>query len=87
MEQMIIDVMREAIMVMIKASSPMLLVALIIGLIVSIFQTATSIQEQTLAFIPKIIAVFFSIIIFGSWIATTLVGFISTVYHSFTQFL
>lgn len=87
MEQMILDVMREAIVVMIKVASPMLLVALIVGLVVSIFQTATSIQEQTLAFIPKILAVFFSIIIFGSWMATMLTSFMTKIFSSFTQFL
>lgn len=87
MEQMILDIMREAIMIMIKVASPMLLVALVVGLVVSIFQTATSIQEQTLAFIPKILAVFFSIIIFGSWMATLLTSFMSKVFSSFTQYL
>jgi flagellar biosynthetic protein FliQ len=87
MEQVILDVMREALLVILKVSAPILLVGLIVGLIVSIFQTVTSIQEQTLAFIPKIIAVFLSIIIFGSWIMTTLVGFTSKIFHSINEFL
>ncbi|MDA3732602.1 flagellar biosynthesis protein FliQ [Niameybacter massiliensis] len=87
MEQLVLDVMREAIMTMIKVSAPTLLVALVIGLVVSIFQTATSIQEQTLAFIPKILGVFLAIIIFGSWIMTTLVNFITRLFASFNQFL
>ncbi|MGL6174345.1 MAG: flagellar biosynthesis protein FliQ [Cellulosilyticaceae bacterium] len=87
MEQLVIDVMRETIVVMIKVAMPMLLVALSVGLIVSVFQTATSIQEQTLAFIPKIIAVFLAIIIFGSWMITTVVEFTSRILTSFTQFL
>ncbi|MGL4344513.1 MAG: flagellar biosynthesis protein FliQ [Cellulosilyticaceae bacterium] len=87
MEQMVMDTMREGIMIMIKVSAPMLLVALIIGLVVSIFQTATSIQEQTLAFIPKIIGVFMAIVLFGSWILTTLVTFITKIFTNFNQFL
>lgn len=87
MEQLVIDIMRESIMIMIKVAMPMLLVALSVGLIVSIFQTATSIQEQTLAFIPKIIAVFLAIVVFGSWMITTLVGFASRIFTSFNQFL
>lgn len=87
MEQMVMDTMREAIMIMIKVSAPMLLVALVIGLVVSIFQTATSIQEQTLAFIPKIIGVFMAIVLFGSWILTTLVTFITKIFTNFNQFL
>ena len=87
MEQLVLDLMREAIMIMLKVSAPTLLVALIIGLVVSIFQTATSIQEQTLAFIPKIVAVFMAIIIFGSWIMTTLVNFVTRLFTHFNQFL
>ena len=64
MEQLVLDIMREALIMIIKVSLPILLSGLVVGLIVSIFQTATSIQEQTLAFIPKIIAVFVAIIIF-----------------------
>lgn len=87
MEQLVIDVMRESIVTMIKVAAPMLVVALVVGLVVSIFQTATSIQEQTLAFIPKIIAVFFALVIFGSWMITTLVGFTTKIFSSFNQFL
>lgn len=87
MEQLVIDVMRESVMIMIKVAAPMLLVALVIGLVVSIFQTATSIQEQTLAFIPKIIGVFLALIIFGSWMINTLSNFITKIFTSFNQFL
>lgn len=87
MEQLVLDITREAIMIMIKVASPMLFVALIIGLVVSIFQTATSIQEQTLAFIPKIIGVFLAIIIFGSWMLSLLTSFITKVFTNFNQFL
>lgn len=87
MEQLVIDVIREGIITMIKVASPMLVVALVVGLVVSIFQTATSIQEQTLAFIPKIIAVFMALVIFGSWMITTLVEFTTKIFTSFTQFL
>lgn len=87
MQQLVMDIMREAIMTMIKVSAPTLLVALVIGLVVSIFQTATSIQEQTLAFIPKILGVFLAIIIFGSWMMTTLVNFITRIFTNFNQFL
>lgn len=87
MEQLILDIMREALMMIIKASLPILLTGLVVGLIVSIFQTATSIQEQTLAFIPKIIAVFIAIIIFGSWIMNQLTHYTITVFSSFNSLL
>ncbi|MGL4798666.1 MAG: flagellar biosynthesis protein FliQ [Cellulosilyticaceae bacterium] len=87
MEQLVIDMMREAVITMIKVSSPMLMVALVIGLVVSIFQTATSIQEQTLAFIPKIIGVFMALVIFGSWMIHVLREFIIKIFTSFNAFL
>ena len=87
MEQQVIDVMRSAILMILKVSAPLLLMALIVGLVVSIFQTTTSIQEQTLAFVPKIVAVFLSLIIFGPWMMTTLMDFIISVYRSFNMFL
>ena len=66
-EGVILDVAREAFMTIIITSAPPLLVSLVIGLIVSIFQTVTSIQEQTLTFVPKIIAVFLTLMLLGGW--------------------
>ena len=83
MEQVVLDIMRDALMMIIKASLPILLTGLVVGLIVSIFQTATSIQEQTLAFVPKIIAVFLAIILFGSWIMNMLSSYTIHLYSSF----
>ena len=87
MEQQILDVMREGIITMLKMAAPMLGVALVVGLTISIFQTATSIQEQTLTFVPKIVAVFCALIIFGSWMLTTILQFMTNLFSSFTQFL
>ncbi|MNH40220.1 Flagellar biosynthetic protein FliQ [compost metagenome] len=71
----IIGLAGEAVFVVLKASAPMLALALIVGLLVSIFQATTQIQEQTLAFVPKIVAVFLSIVIFGPWILNTIIDF------------
>ena len=87
MEQLVLDIMREVLIMIIKVSLPILLSGLVVGLIVSIFQTATSIQEQTLAFIPKIIAVFVAIIIFGSWIINMLTTYTTDLYSSFNSLL
>ena len=87
MEQLVLDIMRDALIMVIKVSLPILLSGLVVGLIVSIFQTATSIQEQTLAFIPKIIAVFVAIIIFGSWIINMLTTYTTDLYSSFNSLL
>ena len=66
-QAIITDVARNAIMTVLYLSMPMLGISLIVGLVISIFQATTSIQEQTLTFIPKLIAILMSLIIFGTW--------------------
>ncbi len=83
-DALIIDIAREAIINVILVSAPMLIVALVVGLLISIFQTVTSIQEQTLAFVPKILAVFLSIVIFGPWMLNQLLDMINSLYTSFS---
>ncbi len=58
-----------------EISAPMLILGLVVGLIISIFQATTQIQEQTLAFVPKIVAVLLALLLFGPWIITKLVDF------------
>lgn len=69
-ESIIIDIARQTLWLVLKVSAPMLVTSLVVGLLVSVFQTITSIQEQTLTFVPKLIAVFLVIMIFGNWILT-----------------
>jgi flagellar biosynthesis protein FliQ len=64
----VINLLRESLFVTLKVSSPILITALIVGLIIGILQTTTSIQEPTIAFVPKLVAIFVVIIIFASWI-------------------
>ncbi|MCR8642178.1 flagellar biosynthesis protein FliQ [Paenibacillus sp. N1-5-1-14] len=73
--EFVIRVASEAVFVVLKASAPMLLIALGVGLIISIFQATTQIQEQTLAFVPKIVAVLIALLLFGPWIMTILVDY------------
>jgi flagellar biosynthetic protein FliQ len=87
MEQQILDIARDAVFTIIKLSAPLLGVALVVGLAVSIFQATTQIQEQTLSFVPKIIAVFLSLFIFGSWMLTTLKEFTIRIYDNILQFI
>ena len=63
----VISMMRDAVWLTIKLSAPALLVSLIVGLVISIIQTTTSIQEQTLTFVPKLLAVLVSALFFASW--------------------
>ena len=86
-EGQVLDVAKEAIYMIIICSAPMLIISLVVGLIVSIFQTVTSIQEQTLTFVPKIIAVFIGLMIFGSWILTNLTEFVTTLWSNFSMYL
>lgn len=71
----VLEVAREAIFVMLKASLPLMLVALIVGLIISLFQALTQIQEMTLSFVPKMMAIFFAMLIFLPFILETLKDF------------
>lgn len=74
-ENFIIDMFVQVIVLIIKVSAPMLLVSLVVGLVISILQTITSIQEQTLTFVPKLLAILLTIIIAGNWILTSLKEF------------
>jgi flagellar biosynthesis protein FliQ len=83
----IIGLAGDAVYTVLKASAPMLVLALVVGLIISVFQATTQIQEQTLAFVPKIVAVFFSIIIFGPWILNTIVDFTFNLLNNLHQYI
>lgn len=69
----ITEVIRQSIITIVMVAAPVLLISMIVGLIVSIFQATTSIQDQTLTFVPKIIAIFAVLIIFGPWMGETLI--------------
>jgi len=77
----------QAIYIIIKCSAPMLLVSLCVGLIVSIFQTVTSIQEQTLTFVPKVVAIFLSLIVMGHWVLNNMVDFMTGLWSDFNLYL
>ena len=86
-EGQVLDLARDAVYTIIVSSAPLLLISLAVGLIVSIIQTVTSIQEQTLTFVPKIVCVFLGMMIFGSWILTNLTEFINTLWSDFSIYL
>ena len=76
------ELIAEGIRMIIVVSAPPLLIGLTVGVLVSIFQTVTSIQEPTLAFVPKILAVFLALVIFGPWMLTQLREYIQLLYTS-----
>ncbi len=88
---MTVDVVTQisarALFLIIECSAPILLVSLAIGLLVSIFQTVTSIQEQTLTFVPKIIGVFLAIMIFGDWILGRITEFMTQLWADFSLYI
>ena len=86
-EGQVLDIARQALYTIILCSAPLQIISLVVGLVVSIFQTVTSIQEQTLTFVPKIICVFLGMMIFGSWILTNLTEFINTLWSDFSIYL
>ena len=83
-QEAVLDIAREAIYTTIITSAPL---SLIVGLIVSIFQTVTSIQEQTLTFVPKIIAIFLVMMLCGSWMLDTMSGFMTDLWSKFSYYI
>lgn len=76
----VLNIASETLWTIIISSAPLLLISLIIGLVVSIFQTVTSIQEQTLTFIPKLIGIFIGLLIFGNFILNNIVTFMQNLW-------
>jgi flagellar biosynthetic protein FliQ len=83
----VLDIARDAIYTIIITSAPLLLVSLVVGLVISIFQTVTSIQEQTLTFVPKILAVFATMLICGSWMLNNMTEFMERLWSNFSAYL
>ncbi len=83
----VIQIASKALYLIIKVSLPVLLVSLIVGLIISIFQTVTSIQEQTLTFVPKIVCVFLALILLGNWMLTEIVDFMVELWSNFSMYV
>ena len=84
---MAVQVGRDALFMVMLISAPMLGLGLLVGIIVSIFQATTQIQEQTLAFIPKIIAVFVAVLMFGPWILSLMVDYTREIFLSLPQMI
>lgn len=81
------EIVSSALFMVIKMSLPVLLTSMTIGLVISIFQTVTSIQEQTLTFVPKVIGVFVMIILIGNWMLTELSGYITLLWSDFSKYV
>jgi flagellar biosynthesis protein FliQ len=86
-QEMVISVAERAIFIVLIVSGPLLLVALVSGLLVSIFQATTSIQEQTLAFVPKIVAVLLALIFFGAWMLSQMTSYVHDILNNLVRYI
>ncbi|HHY71262.1 MAG TPA: flagellar biosynthesis protein FliQ [Thermoanaerobacterales bacterium] len=86
-QETVIYLARESLSVVLLVSAPMLGIGMLVGVIVSILQATTQIQEQTLTFVPKIIAIMISIIIFGPWMLTVITQFTQNLFSELPYFI
>ncbi|HHY41902.1 MAG TPA: flagellar biosynthesis protein FliQ [Thermoanaerobacterales bacterium] len=86
-QETVIYLAREALSVVLLVSAPILGLGMLVGIVVSILQATTQIQEQTLTFVPKIIAVIAAIIIFGPWMLTVITDFTQKLYYELPKFI
>ena len=83
----IVQISSDALYTIVITSAPVLIVSLVVGLIVSIFQTVTSIQEQTLTFVPKILAIFVALLLLGHWMMNNMVEYMIRLWSDFTVYI
>ena len=81
------QIIRSGLYTIIISAAPLLLVSLVVGLVISVFQTVTSIQEQTLTFVPKILAVFTTLMLVGHWICNNLTQYTADLWNNFAVYI
>lgn len=77
----------DALFTIVKTAAPLLLISLCVGLTVSIFQTVTSIQEQTLTFVPKVMAIFLTLMLLGHWMLNNMVSYMMSLWENFSLYI
>jgi flagellar biosynthetic protein FliQ len=87
LEEFLLNIARDAMMTTIKVAAPILIIGLAVGLIVSILQATTQVQEQSLHFVPKILAMLISILLLGSWMLTVMKEFTLRIYSDMLRFI
>ena len=83
----VVTIISDALFCVIKTAAPVLLVSLVVGLLVSIFQTVTSIQEQTLTFVPKVLCVFGTLIVLGHWMLNNMISYMTELWSNFSVYI
>ena len=86
-ESSVIYIIQEALKVILYVSAPVLIISVVVGLIVSIFQATTQIQEQTLTFVPKIVAIIAGLALFGSWMLRLLIEYMQNILININQYI
>lgn len=84
---LVVDMMRDALFLVLKTAAPPLIVSLVIGLVVSVFQTVTSIQEQTLTFVPKMVGMFLTLMLIGHWMLNEMTTFMEELWMNFSLYI
>ena len=82
----VINIARQTVWIIVKTAVPVLLVSMIVGWVISLFQTLTSIQEQTLTFVPKLIAILLTLMLLGAWMLNQITGFMGNLWN-FSQYI
>ncbi len=83
----ITQIMSDAMYTVVITAMPPLLISMVIGLLVSIFQTVTSIQEQTLTFVPKLLAIFLTLMVGGNWMLNNMITFMKELWSDFSVYI
>ncbi|PEZ81359.1 flagellar biosynthesis protein FliQ [Bacillus sp. AFS017274] len=85
--ELVIDIAEKGIYMVLIIAGPLMVIALIVGLLVSIFQATTQIQEQTLAFVPKIVAVLLGLILLAPWMLSHLLSYVNEIFGNLNRFV
>ena len=86
-EDTVVNITMATVWLILKVSAPILLVSLMVGLLISIFQTVTSIQEQTLTFVPKFLAILLTLVLCGAWIMNSIVSYMTQLCENFSLYI
>ena len=85
--EVVTDMMQDGLFVILKTAAPPLIVSLVIGLAVSVFQTVTSIQEQTLTFVPKVVGMFLCLMVLGDWMLNQMITYMTDLWQNFSLYI
>jgi len=86
-ENIVIKVTNEALLLVLILSAPPILISMVVGLVISVFQAVTQIQEQTLSQVPKMFTVFITLMIAGYWMMSQMVRFAQNIFYNFPNFV